>query len=121
MGIFFRVQFSHPFFLFFAALIAGTVNSVAGGGSFISFPALLFTGMPPIPANATNAVAVWPGTLASAVAYRNAFTPDARRLLLPLLLSRLPFGIRSRLSRTRAFLTCFPSIASSHSGPTRYR
>ena len=76
---------NHPIFLFFAALVAGTVNSVAGGGSFISFPALLFSGIPPIPANATNTVAVWPGTVASAVAYRNAFTPHARRLLPPLL------------------------------------
>ncbi|MFZ3381451.1 MAG: sulfite exporter TauE/SafE family protein [Candidatus Acidiferrales bacterium] len=75
----------HPVFLFFAALIAGVLNSVAGGGSFISFPALLFTGMAPIAANATNTAAVWPGTVASTVAYRNAFTPDARRLLPALL------------------------------------
>ena len=71
-------------FLFIAAFLAGTVNSVAGGGSFISFPALLHVGVPPIPANATNTVAVWPGTVASTFAYRNAFTPHARRLMLPL-------------------------------------
>jgi uncharacterized protein len=75
----------HPLFLFFAALLGGTVNSVAGGGSFISFPALLFTGMAPIPANATNTVALWPGTAAGAVAYRNAFTSETRQLLPPLL------------------------------------
>jgi uncharacterized protein len=79
------VPLHQAFFLFFAAFLAGTINSVAGGGSFISFPALLFTGIPPIAANATNTVAVWPGTLASTVAYRNAFTPEARRLLLPLI------------------------------------
>jgi uncharacterized protein len=72
-------------FLFFAAFLAGIVNSVAGGGSFISFPALLFTGMAPIAANATNTAALWPGTMASTVAYRNAFTAEARRLLLPLM------------------------------------
>jgi uncharacterized protein len=77
-------QIPHPLFLFFAALLGGTVNSVAGGGSFISFPALLFTGMAPIPANATNTVALWPGTAASAVAYRNAFTLETRELLPPL-------------------------------------
>lgn len=76
---------NHPIFLFFAALLGGAVNSVAGGGSFISFPALLFTGMAPIAANATNTVALWPGTAASAVAYRNAFTSDTRPLLPPLL------------------------------------
>jgi hypothetical protein len=78
------VPLHHSVFLFFAAFVAGTINSVAGGGSFISFPALLFTGMPPISANATNTAALWPGTMASTVAYRNAFTPEARRLLLPL-------------------------------------
>ena len=76
---------NHPIFLFFAALLAGTVNSVAGGGSFISFPALLFTGMPAIPANATNTVALWPGTMASTVAYRNVLGGEGRRLLPPLL------------------------------------
>ena len=88
---------NHPIFLFFAALVAGTVNSVAGGGSFISFPALLFSGIPPIPANATNTVAVWPGTVASAVAYRNAFTPHARRLLPPLLVICIIGGVLGAL------------------------
>ena len=84
-------QIHHPIFLFCAALLGGSVNSVAGGGSFISFPALLFTGMAPIPANATNTVALWPGTAASAVAYRNAFTSDTRSLL-PLLLGACTIG-----------------------------
>lgn len=82
------MHFDHinrPVFLFFAALLAGTVNSVAGGGSFLSFPALLIAGMPAIPANATNTVALWPGTVASSVAYRNSFTADGRRLIPPLL------------------------------------
>jgi uncharacterized membrane protein YfcA len=83
--LFFRLHFSHPVFLFFAALIAGLLNAVAGGGSFISFPALLFSGLAPIAANATNTAALFHGTVASTVAYRNAFTPEARRLL-PLLL-----------------------------------
>jgi len=56
--------------LFIAALLAGALNSVAGGGSFISFPALIVTGVPPIQANATNTVALWPGSLASVAAYR---------------------------------------------------
>lgn len=60
----------HAALLFFAALAAGALNSVAGGGSFLAFPALLFTGMSAIAANATNTVALWPGTVASAFAYR---------------------------------------------------
>ena len=56
--------------LFGAALIAGVMNAVAGGGSFIAFPTLLFTGVPPIPANATNTVALWTGLVCSGGAFR---------------------------------------------------
>lgn len=56
--------------LFFAAAIGGAVNSVAGGGTFVAFPALLFAGVAPVPANATNTIALWPGSVASTVAYR---------------------------------------------------
>jgi uncharacterized membrane protein YfcA len=87
------VHFSHPVFLFFAAVIAGMINSVAGGGSFVSFPALLFSGIAPIAANATNTAAVWPGTVASTVAYRKAFTPEARRLLPPLIVTGVIGGV----------------------------
>jgi uncharacterized membrane protein YfcA len=68
--------------LFFAAMAAGTINSVAGGGSFISFPALLLTGIPPISANATNTVALWPGVLASVGAYRRELAVQRRGILL---------------------------------------
>lgn len=53
-----------------AAFLAGAINAVAGGGTFLVFPALIFAGVPPILANATSTMAVWPGTLASIVAYR---------------------------------------------------
>ena len=72
--------------LFCAALLGGAVNSVAGGGGFIAFPALLFTGMPSINANATNTVALWPGTLASTGAYRKALSVDLLRRILPLII-----------------------------------
>ena len=70
--------------LFLAAALAGVMNSVAGGGSFVTFPTLIFTGVPPIPANATSTIAVWPGSLASVGAYRKALPRDAR-LMLPLI------------------------------------
>lgn len=60
----------HAPLLFAAAVVAGAINSVAGGGGFIAFPALVFAGVPPVNANATNTVALWPGTLASSGAYR---------------------------------------------------
>ncbi len=67
--------------LFIAAGLAGMLNSVAGGGSFISFPALIFTRVPPIQANATSTVALWPGAVASAAAYRKRFPRDFRILV----------------------------------------
>ena len=68
--------------LFLAALLGGTLNSVAGGGSFISFPALVFTGVLPIQANATSTVALWPGSVASVGAYRGVLVMARRRLLV---------------------------------------
>ncbi len=56
-------------FLFIAGLLAGTMNAVAGGGSFVSFPALVAAGVPSVAANASSTVALVPGTLASAWAY----------------------------------------------------
>ncbi|HEX2330133.1 MAG TPA: TSUP family transporter, partial [Candidatus Angelobacter sp.] len=75
---------SNVVLLFCAATLAGAVNSVAGGGGFIAFPALLFTGMPSINANATNTVALWPGTLASTGAYRRALNGRLLKSILPL-------------------------------------
>ena len=71
------------FILFAAALFAGIANSISGGGSFLSFPALLLTGVPPIQANATNTAALWPGTVASTGAYRREVAAHLR--LVPLL------------------------------------
>jgi uncharacterized membrane protein YfcA len=71
-------------FLFVAGVLGGALNAVAGGGSFVAFPALLFTGVPPIPANATNTVALWTGVTASGGAYRNRLDVP-KRVLVPLL------------------------------------
>jgi uncharacterized protein len=57
-------------FLFVASILAGAVNSIAGGGTLLSFPAAVAIGMPPIVANATNAVALVPGSMAAAWTYR---------------------------------------------------
>jgi uncharacterized protein len=82
----------HAILLFVAALLAGTLNSVAGGGSFFSFPALLFTGVLPIPANATNTVAVWPGSVASIASYWKRL-PRSARVLAPLVAVSIIGGI----------------------------
>lgn len=70
-------------FLFFAGALGGALNAVAGGGSFISFPALLFSGVAPIAANATNTVALWVGVTASGGAYRRHLDLT-RRVMVPL-------------------------------------
>ncbi len=68
--------------LFIAAILGGTLNAVAGGGSFIGFPALIFTGVPPIQANATNTVALWPGSVASVGAYRSVLNTQRKQLVV---------------------------------------
>jgi uncharacterized membrane protein YfcA len=75
--------------LFLAALVGGALNSVAGGGSFIALPALLHAGVSPVSANATTAMAMWPGSLASAVAYRREIAAHRRWLGLFLAASLL--------------------------------
>jgi len=57
--------------LFASAALAGAVNSVAGGGTLLTFPALLWAGKPEIIANATSTVALWPGQLSSLWGYRS--------------------------------------------------
>jgi uncharacterized membrane protein YfcA len=79
-------------FLFIAGVLGGALNSVAGGGSFIAFPSLLFVGVPPIPANATNTIALWTAAAASGGAYRSKLDVP-RRVLLPLLAASLAGGL----------------------------
>lgn len=86
------MTFPHAAFLFAVALVAGVLNSVAGGGSFLSFPALIFTGMPPVNANATNTAALWPGTAASVAAYRQVISGHKREFL-PLVLTGITGGL----------------------------
>ena len=79
-------------FLFAAGALGGALNSVAGGGSFVSFPALLFVGVPPIPANATSTVALWTGVTASGGAYRNRLDVP-KRVMIPLLVTSFIGGL----------------------------
>jgi uncharacterized membrane protein YfcA len=105
------LQLGHAILLFFAAAIAGTLNAVAGGGSFVSFPALLFTGVPAVPANATNTVALWPGLAASTVAYLRRLNAPMR-LMVPLLVTSAAGGWAGALlllrTPQRTFLRLVP-------------
>jgi uncharacterized membrane protein YfcA len=86
------LNLEQAFFLFVAGVLGGALNAVAGGGSFVAFPALLFTGVPPIPANATNALALWTGVSASGGAYRNRLDVP-RRVMTPLLTASFIGGL----------------------------
>ncbi len=76
--------------------MGGAINAVAGGGSFISFPALLFTGVEPVHANATNTLALWLGTAASSKAYKNRLKLP-RRLMIPLVVTSILGGLLGAL------------------------
>lgn len=107
-----------------ASLIAGVMNAMAGGGSFLSFPAMLGMGVLPIQANATNTVALWPGQLTSVATLRN----DLRRDLLPvMIIASIVGGVAGALlllhTRQRTFLHLLPwlllaaSLLFGASGP----
>ncbi|WP_158675729.1 sulfite exporter TauE/SafE family protein [Nocardia stercoris] len=72
---------AHLLLLLVAGFGAGICNAIAGGGSLLSFPALLATGLPPVAATVTNAVSVWPGYLGGATALRKRL--DDHRELVP--------------------------------------
>ncbi|MFY8126489.1 MAG: sulfite exporter TauE/SafE family protein [Hydrogenophaga sp.] len=78
---FFGVDASAWLLLVVAAFAAGVLNAVAGGGSFLTFPALVFTGVPPIVANATSALAVSPGYAGSTLGFKTELQALPRRRL----------------------------------------
>ena len=61
--------------LLVAGLVAGAMNAAAGGGSFVTLPAMIFAGLPSVDANVSSTVALFPGAVASVVAYRDDFRP----------------------------------------------
>jgi len=69
-------------FLLVAGVLAGAVNAVAGGGSLLVFPALLAVGLPPLAANVTNSIALWPGYLGIVVGARQDLRGQCRRARL---------------------------------------
>src|SRR5438552_11974730 len=83
--------------LFVAAILGGTLNSVAGGGTFFTVPALIVIGVLPITANATSTVALWPGSLASTGAYRRELVQQKRGVLYLLVGTSLIGGILGAL------------------------
>jgi uncharacterized membrane protein YfcA len=113
-----------------AAFLAGAINSVAGGGTLVSFPTLVWLGLPPITANATSTVAIWPGSLGSIWGFRREFRqtdPRLRRLSISsflggaagaLLLRSTPPDVFEHLV---PFLILFATILFTVQGPIQKR
>ncbi|HQR34394.1 MAG TPA: sulfite exporter TauE/SafE family protein [Blastocatellia bacterium] len=99
--------------LFGSALIAGAINSVAGGGTLVSFPTLVWTGVPPIIANATNTLAMTPGACGSAIAYRRELVHVPRKylvLLVPSLIGSLVGGYLLKKTPPDTFKVLVPYL-----------
>jgi uncharacterized protein len=84
---------SHYWLVLAAGLAAGAMNALAGGGSFVSLPALIAVGVPSVQANASSTVALFPGGIASVWAYREGLGPVATVSLPRLLLATLFGGV----------------------------
>src|ERR1700720_3253097 len=82
----------HAAVAFVAAFLAGAINSVAGGGTLVSFPALIWLGLNSVTANATSTLAIWPGSVGSVWGFRRELRhaePRFRVLVVPSLVGGL--------------------------------
>lgn len=99
--------------VFLSALIAGMMNSVAGGGTLVAFPTLLWIGVEPIRANVTCTVALWPGSLGAMFGFRRELG-DSRRLMLllgaPSVAGGLVGAILLLLTPSRLFAAIVPFL-----------
>ncbi|MGW8393785.1 sulfite exporter TauE/SafE family protein [Pseudoduganella sp. HUAS MS19] len=95
---------------FFAGMLAGAMNALAGGGSFVSLPALIAVGVPPVQANASSTVALFPGGLASAWAYRDGLRPVGGVALRVLLAATLCGGLAGALLLLRTSPAAFAHL-----------
>jgi uncharacterized membrane protein YfcA len=97
-----------------AAFVAGVVNTIAGGGTFFTFPALVFVGVPPVIANATSALAVLPGYLSGAIGFRAEIASFPRKDLIRLVAVSLIGGLAGAglllISSNAAFLVLVPFL-----------
>lgn len=99
--------------IFVAAMIAGFINAIAGGGTLVTFPVLIALGVPPVVANVTNTVALVPGTIGGMWAQRNDFHSQYLRLLklLPVaILGGLAGGLIILNTSEQAFRIIIPYL-----------
>ena len=107
------LDLAHGAVSFGSGLIAGAMNAVAGGGTLLTFPTLIWLGLNSITANATSTVAVWPGLLSGMVGYRRELIAIERRFLylaIPSLIGGLSGAYLLRLTPTTLFDRLVPYL-----------
>jgi uncharacterized membrane protein YfcA len=107
------LDFAHAAVAFAAAFLAGAINSVAGGGTLVSFPALIWLGLDSVTANATSTVAIWPGTVGSVWGYRRELRqaePRFRVLIVPSLVGGITGALLLRWTRPATFDRLVPFL-----------
>lgn len=103
----------HVVVVFTAAFVAGAINSVAGGGTLVSVPTLIWVGVPALDANATSTVGLWPGSLGSVWGYRRELSTADRRLfalVVPSLAGGLLGAVLLRLTPSDLFERILPFL-----------
>jgi len=107
------LDFPHAAGAFAASFVAGAINSVAGGGTLVSFPTLIWLGLGSVTANATNTVAIWPGTVGSGWGYRRelrAAEPRLLALIVPSLVGGLLGALLLRYTPASTFDRLVPYL-----------
>jgi len=103
----------HDVVIAVAALAAGAINSIAGGGTLLSFPALVWVGVNPVMANATNSFALWPGSFAAMIGYRRDLAKIRRwlwLLVIPAILGGAAGAVLLMHTSTKTFTRLVPFL-----------
>lgn len=103
----------HDILIFIVGFIASAINAIAFGGSLVSFPTLIWLGVPPIIANATNTAAVWPGSLGAVWGYRREIadtTPRMYWLIVPSVAGAIAGAVLLRMTPPQVFERLVPAL-----------
>jgi uncharacterized membrane protein YfcA len=107
------VDFVHHLTIFTVGFVASAINAFAFGGSLVSFPTLIWLGLPPIVANATNTAAVWPGSLGAVWGYRRELretSPQVYWLIVPSIAGALAGAVLLRITPADVFDRLVPLL-----------
>src|SRR6266851_3792579 len=124
------MSFVHVAAMFIAAFFAGVVNSIAGGGTLLTFPILIWLGLDPKVANATSTVALWPGLFAGMFGYRREMNDSSMLLMRLGVISVIGGGVGAGLliatpspvfARLVPLLILFATILFMIQGPVNRR